>query len=245
MRSVAGSVSLVCTFFAMTRNVPLSNVLAITNTFPIWVALLQWPLVGEKPARSVWLSVFTAVAGVFFILDPNLEDGNVATLCAVVASLATALAMLGLHRLQWLDTRAVVVHFSGVGLVFCLVALATTEHRLPLAQLSELRTVWMLLGVGLSATVGQLFLTKAFTIGSPAKVSVVGLTQIVFTMLLAGEALDLQRLLGLGLVIVPTAWVMVTRRRPSNMDLTIDRPQSARMVHHRDTDVTKKTKSRI
>jgi drug/metabolite transporter (DMT)-like permease len=213
MRSLAGSVSLVCAFIAMTRNVPLSSVLAITNTFPIWVALLQWPLVGEKPARSVWLSVFAAVGGVFLILDPSLDDGIVATGCAVVASVATAFAMLGLHRLYWLDTRVVVAHFSGVSMMFCLVALVSVEQRVPVEQLADQTTLAMLLGVGLSATVGQLFLTKAFTIGSPAKVSVVGLTQIIFTMVLAGETFDLVRLLGLALVITPTAWVMLVRKR--------------------------------
>jgi drug/metabolite transporter (DMT)-like permease len=220
MRSLAGSVSLVCTFFAMTRNVPLSSVLAITNTFPIWVALLQWPLIGVKPARSVWLSVFAAVGGVFLILDPSLDDGVVATCFAVVASVATAFAMLGLNRLQWLDTRAVVVHFSGVSTMFCLVALFSVERQLPVEQLADSTTLSMLVGVGLSATIGQLFLTKAFTVGSPAKVSVVGLTQIVFVIMLAGETMDAMRLLGIGLVMAPTAWVMlVTRRR---------KPQTAR-----------------
>jgi drug/metabolite transporter (DMT)-like permease len=220
-RSLAGSVSLVCTFFAMTRQVPLYNVLAITNMFPIWVALFQWPLVGEKPARSVWLSVFAAVGGVFLILDPNLEEANVATLFAVVASISTAFAMLGLHRLHWIDTRAVVVHFSGVSLVFSLVALISVEHRLPVEQFGDTMTLWMLLGVGVSATIGQLFLTKAFTIGSPAKVSVVGLTQIVFTMLLARESFDLLRLLGIGLVIAPTAWVMLMARQGKHPDSTV------------------------
>src|SRR5437763_337879 len=83
---------------------------------------------------------------------------------ALVASVAPAVAMLGLHRLQWLDTRAVVAHFSGVSLVFCAVALFSAEGHVPVAQLAEPTTLAMLLGVGLSATVGQLFLTKAFTV---------------------------------------------------------------------------------
>jgi drug/metabolite transporter (DMT)-like permease len=99
------------------------------------------------------------------------------------------------------------------------VALFSVEGRLPVEQLADGTTLAMLVGVGLSATIGQLFLTKAFTIGSPAKVSVVGLTQIVFVMLLANdEPVDLVRLLGIGLVITPTAWVMlIARRRKLNV----------------------------
>ena len=73
----------------------------------------------------------------------------------------------------------------------------------------------MLLGVGLSATIGQLFLTKAFASGPPAKVSVVGLTQIVFAMaleiLLGRKSFAPATLLGIILVLAPTAWLMVHR----------------------------------
>jgi drug/metabolite transporter (DMT)-like permease len=70
----------------------------------------------------------------------------------------------------------------------------------------------LLLGVGVSATIGQLFLTKAFAAGAPARVAVVGLTQIVFSMLL--DAILFQRtfnwltLVGIALVVIPAAWVM-------------------------------------
>ena len=47
MRSIAGSCSLVGTFFAFTR-LPASEVLTLTNLYPIWVALLSWPLLKEK-----------------------------------------------------------------------------------------------------------------------------------------------------------------------------------------------------
>src|SRR5262249_39284670 len=101
IRSLAGSVSLVCCFFAITREVPVSNVLALTTIFPIWVALLSWRMLGVKPGWPVLLSVVTAVAGVLLIRPPQLEasDATVATGFAFVASMATAVAMLGLNRL--------------------------------------------------------------------------------------------------------------------------------------------------
>src|SRR5262249_40143318 len=51
LRSVTGSVSLVCTFYAFSRLSP-AEVLTITNTFPIWVALLSWPMLGQRPGLS-------------------------------------------------------------------------------------------------------------------------------------------------------------------------------------------------
>jgi drug/metabolite transporter (DMT)-like permease len=229
VRSLAGSVSLVCCFFALTRQVPVSNVLAITNIFPLWVALLAWPMLGLKPGWSVLLSVVTAVSGVFLIRAPQLAPGQslwdpsddlgLATLFALVASFATAVAMLGLNRLHWIDTRAVVAHFSGVSMLVCCGALIGFEHPAPVESLATPWALMMLLGVGVTATAGQLCLTKAFTIGQPAKVAVVGLTQIVFTLIVDvcvfGVEFTPLNVLGIVLILVPTAWVLLQTRRGS------------------------------
>lgn len=223
IRSLAGSVSLVCCFFALTRGGPVANVLAITNIFPIWVALLGWPMLGIKPGWSVLVSVVTAVAGVFLIRAPQIDGDGVlfgppdettlAALFAFLASFATAVAMLGLNRLQHIDTRAVVAHFSGVAMAVCVGAIVLDGVDIPWQQLAEPDLLAMLLGVGVTATMGQLCLTKAFTIGVPSKVSVVGLTQIVFTLivdvLLFGVQFTAWNLAGIALVLLPTAWVML------------------------------------
>jgi drug/metabolite transporter (DMT)-like permease len=134
---------------------------------------------------------------------------------ALVASVSTAVAMLGLHRLQDLDTRAIVVHFSGVAALFCLAALVLGPPAPVAVHLADARTLGVLLAVGATATVGQLFLTKAFAAGPPAKVSVVGLTQVVFALglylLLERPAFHPATLVGIALVMAPSAWVMVLR----------------------------------
>src|SRR5262249_5387745 len=111
-------------------------------------------------------------------------------------------------------TRAIVVHFSGVALLFVLASFVIFERHLPLTAVLDGPCLLMLLGVGLAATSGQLFLTKAFAAGPPAKVSVVGLTQIVFAMalevLLFGRNFSPATLVGMGLVVVPTAWLLAS-----------------------------------
>ncbi len=215
MRSVAGSFSLIGTFYALTR-LPVSDVLTLTQMFPVWVALLSWPLLGERPGAGVWLAVLSGVAGVALIQQPHFAQGNFASLVALGSSLSTAVAMLGLHRLHGIDHRAVVVHFSGVALLFCAAAFALPgPGEAPLA-LPVGRGLAMLLGVGTAATVGQLFLTRAFAAGPPARVSVVGLTQVAFALAidvcLLGEAVDGRKLLGVALVLAPAAWLMTGRR---------------------------------
>lgn len=214
LRSVAGSLSLLCTFFAL-AHLRTSEVLTLTNTFPIWVALLSWPLLQVRPSWAVWLAAGCGVLGVVLIQSPHLEGGSaLAVALALTAALTSAIAMLGLHRLRGLHPWAIVAHFSGVATVFVLGAWAVGPP-VDLGFLASPAAGMMLVGVGATATVGQLCLTHAFTSGQPSRVSVVGLTQIVFAMgldvLFTGPRFDLATLVGIALVVAPTAWVMTEK----------------------------------
>jgi drug/metabolite transporter (DMT)-like permease len=136
-------------------------------------------------------------------------------LYAVLSSFTSAIALLGLHKLRELDVRAIVVHFSAVSLMFCLAAwfIFPTDAS-PHAEMN-LGTWAMLLGMGLSATAGQICLTKAFALGNPAKVSIVGLTQVGFGMLfdtaIWGRSFTPLTLAGISLIVAPTAWLLLRR----------------------------------
>ncbi len=215
VRSLAGSTSLVCSFYCLTH-LPVAEVLTVTNVFPIWVALLSWPLYKEPPSLQVWLSVASSIAGVVLIRQQHFAEGSFAMLIALFSSFTTAVAMLGLHHLQDIDARAIVVHFSAVSCLFCLAALLCLEPRPALGAHIPVRASLVLVLVGVAATIGQLFLTKAFAAGPPAKVAVVGLTQVVFGMcfdLVMGQSFEAPSLLGMGLILGPTAWLMLRRAR--------------------------------
>jgi drug/metabolite transporter (DMT)-like permease len=221
LRSIAGSCSLVGTFYALTR-LPVSDVLTLTQMFPIWVALLSWPLLGERPGWRVWVAVFSGVMGVTLIQQPHFAEGNFASLVALASSVSTAVAMLGLHQLHGIDHRAVVVHFSAVSSVFCVAAFALPGRGEVPPAVPEGWVLATLLGVGAVATVGQLFLTRAFAAGPPARVSVVGLTQVAFALAIdaavLGQDIDGRKLLGVALVAAPAAWLMLSR--PGESDVT-------------------------
>ena len=73
-------------------------------------------------------------------------------------------------------------------------------------------TVALLLGVGLTGTVGQVFLTKAYAAGPPSRVAVLSLTQVAFGQgldaLVWRRPLPAASLAGTVLVLAPTAWLL-------------------------------------
>jgi drug/metabolite transporter (DMT)-like permease len=219
-RSLAGSASLLANFYAMTH-LPISDVLTISNMFPLWVAVLSWPLLGAVPPLGVWGAVAIGVAGVALIQQPHFQGDSptsrMAIAMAVLSSFTSAIALLGLHRLKGIDARAIVAHFSAVAMFFAILAVGLFPSDLDrTASLPVDLLAWIvLIGVGASATAGQIFLTKAFAAGPPARVSVVGLAQVIFAMLLErafeNRSFSYLTLTGMALTLLPTAWTLLHR----------------------------------
>ena len=216
VRSFAGSLSLVMTFYALSK-LPASTVVTLTNTFPVWVAVLSWPVLGVLPSGRVWLAVLGGVAGVYLIQMPHGAADDFAIGLALLAAGATSVAMIGLHKLRGVNPNAVVVHFSAVATVASLSAFAFFDRRTDGLPVYHPEVLALLLGIGLTASLGQMLLTRAFAAGDPAKVSVVGLSQVVFTLAIdvgvSHHELTGTALLGTLLVVAPTAWVMLERKR--------------------------------
>ncbi|MGE3818097.1 MAG: DMT family transporter [Isosphaeraceae bacterium] len=217
MRSLAGSFSLVCSFYALTH-MPIGDVLTLTNTYPMWILALSWLGLRQVPTPSEVLGVCCGLLGVALIERPHLdaEGDSLAAVAALLASFSTAVAMIGLHRLRTVDARAIVAHFAGVASVVVVTAAIVRSIATggPLLATTDPVTLLLLLGVGLTGTVGQLFLTKAYAAGPPAKLSILGLTQVVFGLgldvLIWRRGLTPTVLAGTVLVLVPAAWL--TRR---------------------------------
>ena len=222
----------------------VSVVLTLTNMYPLWVAVLSWPLMGEMPSTDTWIAAVVGVLGVAVLslgssppLSPaGLPTGEavshvasvadwsatIAILCAIFSALMSAVALIGLHKLHSVDSRAVVTHFSFVSTLGCLGAIGvvaftqSSVHPLGLPATATRATLLMLLCVGIAATVGQLFLTKAFTTGSPSRISVIGLAQTAFTMffqvILHNQQFSRVTLAGMALIVAPTAWVLLRGR---------------------------------
>jgi drug/metabolite transporter (DMT)-like permease len=214
---------MLCTFYAFGK-LPAAEVVTLTNTFPIWIAILSWPLYGHLPGKKMLVAILIGVAGMVLVEQPHLEAGNMGVFSALAAAALTAVAMLGLHALGTIDPRAIVVHFSSVATAFCFAAFLIVPHHYDTAKVLESATIVKLVALGLTALIGQLFLTLAFSAGVPAKVSVIGLMQIVFTLTFDvwqfERPMNASTILGTALVIAPTAWLLLQSRGSSHAPST-------------------------
>ncbi|MGH9903154.1 MAG: EamA family transporter, partial [Pyrinomonadaceae bacterium] len=175
--------------------------------------LLSGPALGQRPTASVWLAVAVGLAGIVLIQRPDLTVDRLAGLLALGNAFCTAVAMIGLNKLSGVDARAVVTHFSGVSTVFTLAFLMLSGGAVDYAALDSTTTLLLLAGVGLARTLGQLAMTRAFALGSPSRVSIIGLAQIVFALIfdaaLWHRSFDALTVAGILLVAAPSAWLML------------------------------------
>lgn len=210
MRSLAGTFSLMTTFYAL-ANLPIADVLTLTNTYPVWIVLIGFLWWGEVVESSLLLAILSAVFGVILIQQPHLEGNILAIASALSAAVFTSIAMIGLNRLGSIDPRSVVTHFSGVAAVIMLPVI-TFGGRVQWSDLRDPVTVALLAGVGVTGTVGQILLTKAYAIGSAPRIAVIGMSQVamglVFDIVFRQQLPPALSLVGMTFVVGPVAWII-------------------------------------
>lgn len=219
VRSVAGSIGMLCNFYAL-AHLPVSDTLTLMNTTPIWVTLMLWVVFKQKPASGILIAVVVSVFGIILIQQPHFEGGKFACLMALCGAFCTSIAMLGLNRLQSVDPRAIVVHFSAIASVTTIVFLGLTNRKDYFVQLSNKASLILLLLVGVA---GQIGMTLAFAKGHAARISVIALTQILFglgfDLLIWHRTKNTISLAGMVFVIVPAAWLILGGSPQQSHDL--------------------------
>jgi drug/metabolite transporter (DMT)-like permease len=222
VRSLAGSTGMLCNFYAL-AHLPVSDTLTLMNTSPIWVTLLLWLMFGQRPTVGIICAVGASVAGIALIQQPHFQSGKFACLMALCGSFCTSIAMLGLNRLKHLDPRAIVTHFSGVAGVATVLFLLLTNRKDYSTQLGDKSVLPLLLLVGAAGVAGQIGMTRAFAKGPASRISVIALSQILFGLgfdvLFWNRSINLISLLGMVLVIAPTAWLILGKAPQQSHDL--------------------------
>lgn len=213
VRSLAGSVGMMCNFYALAK-LPVSDVLTLMNTTPVWVTIMLWLVFGQKPVPGVVWAVATSVIGIFLIQQPHFQGGKFACLLALSGAFCTSIAMLGLNRMRDTDPRAIVLHFSLVSSLITSAFMLLTQDAGFLSPLGSSRAVTYLFLTGAAGVIGQIGMTMAFARGHATRISIVGLSQILFgicyDVAIWNRKINLISIIGMLLIAAPTAWLLLS-----------------------------------
>jgi drug/metabolite transporter (DMT)-like permease len=212
LRTIFGTLSAAGTFYVYARPLlPLGDAVTVLSSSPIFVALLAWPMLGERVSRRVAAAIGVGFLGIAAVAQPSFQASpGIIGLC-VLTALASAFAMAFLRRMGPGESpEAIVFHFMAFG------AAALTVATIPVWHTPDLRTAFWLLFTGLTGGLAQLALTRAYSLDDAARVSAVTYSSVVFVRVLAlpvfGEVPNAAQLAGSALVIA-AGWLLARPRR--------------------------------
>lgn len=185
---------------------PLATVFALEFTMPGWIALLAWPLLGERMTTSRAGSIVLGFIGVLVILRPGLEAFRPAALLVLLTAFAFALALIATKKLT-----AVATTYS---IVFWTMALQLPMGLLGSDPLFFLKLdgaiLWPAIAIGLAGVSSQFCLAKAFQAGDASLAIPLDFLRIPLIAVVGwafyAEPLDIWVFAGAGIIITGVVW---------------------------------------
>lgn len=210
-RAGLGVASMYCFFYAI-GTLPLATAMLLTYSMPLWIPFIAWLWLRERPALIVYPSVLLGLAGIALMIKPDpatLKSGG--AVVGLASGMLAAGAMVGIRRIA--DTE------PPARIVFYFALMATVISAVPLNwawQTPSLPAALLLIAAGVSATVGQLHLTSAYSIAPAARVGPFTYAAVPFSALLAWLIWDeqIEATAWIGAMLVVTTCILVSWRRP-------------------------------
>ena len=202
LRSAIGTVGIFANFYALGK-IPISDAQTLNKTAPFFTVLFVWIFLGEKMTRRQAAAIAAAFAGVLLVAKPGFEcvDGfavSMGLLGGVAAGGAYAcLRKLGIYKL---DGAFIVLFFSAFSCLASVPFMVAGFTPMTAAQ------VWILIGAGAGAALGQFGITAAYRFAAPGSIAVFDYTNIIFTAALGflffAQIPDLWSVLGYAAIIL-------------------------------------------
>ena len=202
-RSSIGFVSLLFFFYAI-NHLPLSTAISLNYTSPLFLGLLMPLILNRKIKTWLFLVVLIGFIGVFFILKPTFENQNYfAGLIGLISGLGAAIAYLYVTRLGQLkepDLRTI-FYFTLISTICSAIMMFFGEiHKI------DYKYILILLGLGISATIAQIAITKAYRVGNTLGNAGLSYLTIIFSTIIGviwlDEFIDKQTAFGIILIII-------------------------------------------
>lgn len=188
LRGLSGSGALI-TYFAALSRVGIGEASFLNQTSTVWVAALAPWVLQEATSRRTWIAIGGAMMGMLLLSIPRtgVADDSVGRFLGVFSGFLAAIAYLSIRRAGASNGPSVIVfYFTLVSAALCLVMLSFEPVIWP-----EHWQVWaVLVGVGVMATLGQLYMTRAYKIGPASAVAAMAYASPLLTAILGVAFLD-------------------------------------------------------
>lgn len=214
-RGLSGFVALVLFFYALAR-LPLATAVTLNYTAPLFLAALSAWWLRERHGRHLVGAVLLGFAGIVLLLQPQVRDQAwLPALAGLASGMLAAVAYVNVKQLGRLGEAEwrVVFYFTLLSTAGGALWMLFAGFQRPQPQ------DWpVLIGIGVTATLAQLALTRAYHRGRTLTVGSLAYTTVGFSalygVLLFGERLPALAWVGMGVVAVAGVWAVRSAAAP-------------------------------
>ena len=217
-RGLSGFFALLLFFYAISV-LPLATAITLNYTSPLFLALLLTLVLKEKPHGALIGAILVGFCGVVLLLRPTLHAAQLeAGLMGLASGFLAGIAYFNVNQLgkQGEPEWRVVFYFTLVSTIGAGAWMLIHSFR-PLTW----EQVPLLLGLGASATLAQLAMTRAYRVGKTLVVGSLAYITVVFASLFGiaiwGEWLEPTAWLGVGLIVSSGIFSVLWTQRAAAM----------------------------
>lgn len=209
-------------FFYNIAHISLGDAMTYSKTSPIFTAIFAFLFLHEKLSLKAWGAIFIGFIGILFITQPSGIGFTKYDLLGIFSGVGAALAYTSIRELKsYYDTRSIVLSFMLVGTLGPLVLFGISafiefealDFMFARFVMPE-GIVWLyLLAMGLTATLSQYLMTKAYSETKAGIIGAVSYTNILFAIMvgvLLGDALP-SLVTTFGILLIVLAGIIVAR----------------------------------
>jgi drug/metabolite transporter (DMT)-like permease len=177
LRAVFGLASMYCFFFAISR-LGLAEALLLNYSLPLFVPLVERVWLGEPTPRGIWRGLLLGLFGLCLILKPGAAVFRPAALVGALAALFAAVAQVGVRGLTRSEPVSRIVFYFALFSLLLSAPPALYQWVCPRVALLPL-----LVMLGLCGLVGQLLMTRAYSLAPAVRVGPFMYSAVVFAAL--------------------------------------------------------------
>ena len=204
-RALIGLSAMLC-FFTAISLIPVAEVTALTFTAPLFATIGAALVLGEKVRLRRWTATAIGFVGALVILRPGSAMLTPAALTALASAAFMAVAILSVKALSRTENPNAIVLYMGLLLTPLSLVGALFVWTTPAPETWP----WLVV-MGLTATLGQLLMTRAFATAEASAVLPFDFARLIFVaifgFLLFGERPDLWTWIGAAVIIAATVYI--------------------------------------
>ncbi|UXR78738.1 MULTISPECIES: DMT family transporter [unclassified Staphylococcus] len=213
-RSMLGLTGVLLNIYAIDHMV-LSDADILMKLNPFWTILLSLVILKEHIERYQFIAMIVAIIGMFFVVQPELSSDVIPAVIGLLSGIFAAAAYTAVRALSTREAPyTIVFYFSFFSVVALLPFVLFTYEPMTGMQITYL------VFAGLSAAVGQIGVTVAYSYAPAKDISIFTYASILFTALIGfilfGESPDFYAVIGYVIILTASYYMFEVARRSTS-----------------------------